>query len=156
MSLEWTLLALRLLAVAVLYAFLLTLLYVLWRDLRASVQAGPGREETLAFSEEVSVPTGRLRVISGGDTPLRPGDVFPLQPHLTLGRAPDNHIVLPDTYTSAYHARLDRRNGEWWLTDLGSRNGTRLNDVPATKPVPLADGDVIGVGQVKLKLEIGD
>jgi pSer/pThr/pTyr-binding forkhead associated (FHA) protein len=73
-----------------------------------------------------------------------------------LGRAPDNHIVVSDTYVSSYHARLDRRDGEWWLTDLGSRNGTRLNDVPITKSVPLADGDVIEVGQVELVLEIGD
>ena len=52
--------------------------------------------------------------------------------------------------------RLDRRDGEWWLTDLDSRNGTLLNGVPITKSVPLADGDVIGVGQVELKLEIED
>jgi pSer/pThr/pTyr-binding forkhead associated (FHA) protein len=63
---------------------------------------------------------------------------------------------LPDTYVSSYHARLDRRDDEWWLTDLDSRNGTRLNDVAITKSVPLVDGDVIGIGQVELKLEIED
>jgi len=149
-SLEWTLLALRLLAVAVLYAFLIAVIYVIWRDLRAADQR-PDRS-----LDEPAAPGGRLRVVKGGDSPFQPGDVFTLSSHITLGRAADNAIVLPGTYVSAYHARLDQRDSEWWLTDLDSRNGTRLNDVPITKPAPLADGDVIGIGQVELKLEVGD
>ncbi len=155
-SLEWILLALRLLAVVVLYAFLAVIIYVIWRDLRSAAMIKPQSSETPPLTDESVTPLGRLRVVSSGDTPLQPGDAFDLRTHVTLGRAPDNHIVLPDTYTSAYHARLDRRDGEWWLTDLDSRNGTRLNEVPITKPVPLADGDVIGVGQVELRLETGD
>jgi hypothetical protein len=150
MSLEWTLLALRLLAVAVLYAFLTAVIVVIWRDLRA---AG-GR--TGRPPEEFAVPGGRLRVLDGEDATPSSGETFALAEHMTLGRAADNTIALPDTYASAYHARLDRRDGEWWLTDLDSRNGTRLNDVPIGKPVPLADGDVIAIGQVKLRLEVGD
>lgn len=156
MSLEWTLLALRLLAVAALYAFLIVIIYVIWRDLQTAARAEPQSSEGLTPADESAAPAGRLRVVTGGDTPLQAGDAFTLHTHATLGRAPDNHIVLPDTYASAYHARLDRHDDEWWLTDLGSRNGTRLNDVPISKPVPLADGDVIGVGQVGLRLEIRD
>jgi predicted component of type VI protein secretion system len=110
----------------------------------------------LTPADDLLMPAGRLCVVSGGGTLLQPGDTFSLHTHATLGRAPDNHIVLPDTYVSSYHARLDRRDGEWWLSDLGSRNGTRLNDVPITKAVPLAHGDVIGIGQVELKLETGE
>jgi hypothetical protein len=153
-SLEWTLLALRLLTVAVLYAFLVAIIYVIWRDLRTAAMAEPQSSEALTPVDESTTIAGRLRVISGGDTSLQPGDIFALHTHTNLGRAPDNHIVLPDTYVSSYHARLDRRDGEWWLTDLDSRNGTRLNNVPITKPVPLADGDLVGVGQIELKLEI--
>jgi hypothetical protein len=147
MSLEWTLLALRLLAVAVLYAFLIAVIAVIWRDLRAGTGDRPDRS-----SDESAAPGGWLRVVKRGDTPLQPDDVFALHPHATLGRAADNSIVLPDTYASAYHARLDQRDGEWWLTDLASRNGTRLNGVPITKPAPLADGDVIGIGQVEFSI----
>lgn len=151
MSIEWTLLVLRLLAVAVLYGFLAITIYVIWRDLRVAARTQP-----LASDDEATSPAGRVRVVRGDQALLQPDDLFALQEHTTLGRAPDNHIVLSDTYVSSYHARLDRRDGEWWLTDLGSRNGTRLNDVPITKPAPLADGDVIGVGQVELALEVGD
>jgi hypothetical protein len=149
-SLDWTLLALRLLAVAVLYAFLIAVIAVIWRDLRT---ARPDRFQKPAGSlGESAALAGQLRVVKGGDTPLQSGDVFVLHAHATLGRAADNSVVLPDTYTSAYHARLDRRDGEWWLTDLASRNGTRLNGVPITKPAPLADGDVIGIGQVEFSI----
>ena len=154
MSPEWTLLALRLLAVAVLYAFLFAIIYVIWRDMRtAALAASKGRQTTMSTAEP-SPPAGWLRLVSVGDAPLQIGEAHALYTHATLGRAADNTIVLPDTYASAYHARLDQHNSEWWLIDLGSRNGTRLNDVPITKPVPLADGDLIGVGQVELKLEL--
>jgi pSer/pThr/pTyr-binding forkhead associated (FHA) protein len=150
MSQEWILLALRLLAVVVLYAFLAAVIAAIWRDLRAA----DGRSDR--SPEESTVPGGRLRVLNGEDAAPPAGEAFALTEHMTLGRAADNTITLPDTYASAYHARLDRRDGEWWLTDLDSRNGTRLNDVPLGKPVPLADGDVIGIGQMKLRLEIGE
>ncbi len=150
MSTEWTLLALRLLAVAVLYAFLAAVVVVIWRDLRAT------GAKSARMSEKSAAPGGRLRVLDGEDAPPSAGEAFALAEHMTLGRAADNTITLPDTYASAYHARLDQRDGEWWLTDLDSRNGTRLNDVPIGRPVPLADGDIIAIGEMKLRLEIGE
>jgi len=153
-SLEWTFLVLRLLAVAVLYAFLIIVIYVIWRDLGAVARARPQGSPMFTSIDDAAAPAGRLRVVTGGEAPLQAGDVFALRQHVTVGRAADNNIVLLDTYVSSYHARLDRRDGEWWLTDLESRNGTLLNGVPITKSVPLADGDVIGVGQVELELEL--
>ena len=156
MSIDWTLLVLRLLAVAVLYAFLIIVVYVIWRDLGAVARARDQGPNVTSVATDAVSPAGRLRVLSVGESSLQTGDVFDLRTYATLGRASDNHVVLLDTYVSTYHARLDRRDGEWWLTDLDSRNGTLLNGVPITKSVPLADGDVIGVGNVELKLEIED
>lgn len=156
MNLEWTLLALRLLAVAVLYAFLAAIVYVIWRDLRTASYDPTQDTQVFAAPDQIAALAARLRVVGVGETALKSGDVFALWTHTSVGRAPDNQIVLPDTYVSSYHARLDRRDDEWWLTDLGSRNGTRLNDVTITKSVPLVRGDVIGIGQVELKLEIED
>jgi hypothetical protein len=150
------LLVLRLLAVAVLYAFLIIVVYVIWRDLGTVARAQHQIPDVSTVADEAVAPAGRLRIVSGGESPLQTGDVFDLRTHATLGRASDNHVVLLDTFVSSYHARLDRLDGEWWLTDLDSRNGTLLNGVPVTKPVPLVDGDVIGLGKVELKLEIED
>ena len=56
------------------------------------------------------------------------GAEFPLLAITSLGRAPTNTATLPDETTSLEHALIHLREGQWWLEDLDSRNGTRLND----------------------------
>ena len=46
------------------------------------------------------------------------------------------------------------RNGQWWLEDRASRNGTLLNGVPVQQPVIVTDGDVIGIGNYHFRLEM--
>ncbi len=71
-----------------------------------------------------------------------------------VGRAPTNTATLPDETASLEHALLHLRDGQWWLEDLDSRNGTRLNDAPVRDPAPVVPGDIISVGRVKLKVEL--
>jgi len=151
-SLEWTLLALRLLAVAVLYVFLAVVILIIWRDLRSAARTQPGQGERDQLP--VDVPAGWLRLTASGDTSLQSTDAFALSPSTTLGRATENDVVLSDAWISLHHARIERRDEEWWLSDLGSQNGTRLNGAPVTIPVPLADGDVIGMGQLQMVFEM--
>jgi len=155
MSLEWALLALRLLTVIVLYAFLVAVVVVIWRDLRASVP-GPLPTADQPISTGGEALAGRLRLVSAGEIPVQAGRTFPLTPCSTLGRAPDNHVVLSDACVSLYHARIELRDGVWWMLDLGSRNGTHLNGVSLSRPTPLANGDLISIGQVVLRFEIGE
>ena len=152
MSLEWTLLALRLLAVAVLYVFLAVVVLIIWRDLRSAARTQPGQGERDQLP--VDGPAGWLRLAASGDTSLQSMDAFALSPSTTLGRATENDVVLSDAWVSLHHARIERRDEEWWLADLGSQNGTRLNGAPVTTPVPLADGDVIGMGQMEMVFEM--
>ncbi len=152
MSLEWTLLALRLLAVAVLYVFLAIVVLIIWRDLRSAARTQPGQGEKDQLP--VDVPAGWLRLTASGDTSLQSMDSFALSSSTTLGRATENDVVLSDAWVSLHHARIERRDEEWWLSDLGSQNGTRLNGAPVTTPVPLADGDVIGMGQLEILFEL--
>ncbi|MFP3853560.1 MAG: FHA domain-containing protein [Anaerolineales bacterium] len=70
---------------------------------------------------------------------------------VVMGRAPDCDIVIPDRQVSRHHARLVRRDGAYFLEDLGSKNGTHLNGVPIEEPELLQDGDVI---QVALALKL--
>lgn len=66
----------------------------------------------------------------------------------SVGRAPDNTICLDgDVNVSRYHAVIERRGADFWLIDLGSRNGTTVNGVPVTAEHRLRDGDVIATGQ---------
>jgi hypothetical protein len=136
-------LAVRLLLTIFLYLFLAAVFVVLWRDLRsgaelpAVVQERKAQLVTLAGCEGLELDT-----------------VLELQAFTTLGRNVANTIVVPDTFASAEHALISWHSGQWWLEDLGSRNGTQINDETVTTPTILSVGDVISIGQVKLKFQI--
>jgi FHA domain len=142
-SLDWILLGLRILTTMILYTFLGVAFYIIWRDLKQRVP------------ELTQLPVShQLRVIAPMvDEALAANETLPLQPVTLLGRDPDNTIVLNDVSASARHARLIQAGGVWWLEDLGSRNGTMLNELKLAKPTPLAEGDVIGIGSLRLRLE---
>jgi hypothetical protein len=135
---------LRVVLAILLYGFLAALVWMLWLDVRAAARAAHGRGRRL----------GRLVVLESALPNLATGSEFTLLPITSLGRAPTNTCPLPDDTASLEHALLHLRDGQWWLEDLDSRNGTRLNDVAIIEPSPVMPGDVIAVGRVKLKVEM--
>jgi type VI secretion system FHA domain protein len=78
---------------------------------------------------------------------------------LTVGRSVGNDVVLPDPEkrVSSRHAKLEKSGQSWHLTDLGSTNGTFLNDrrLDPGSPVEVREGDQIGVGLYRLKVSLG-
>lgn len=70
----------------------------------------------------------------------------------TFGRSDDNNFVLPDRWISRNHAMLQYMdNGEFYLIDLGSRNGTFVNGRRVNIPVILSSGDRLTLGQTELE-----
>ncbi len=68
-----------------------------------------------------------------------------------IGRSPQNAICLPSDTVSRNHALIKQNDhGTFCVYDLGSRNGTLLNDRLVSSPMPLHDGDLIRVGEVVL------
>ncbi|NDJ52797.1 MAG: FHA domain-containing protein [Chloroflexi bacterium] len=145
MPLDVVLLILRLAVVGLLYLFLLTLAWFIWQDVQAA-----NREAIDAIRR-----FGRLAVVrSHEDVPVQSGDEFTLLPLTTLGRGPTNSITLRDSFASANHAQILLRGEQWWLEDLGSRNGTLLNGVLVETPTVLSSGDVIQIGRVELRIDL--
>ena len=134
---------LRLVGAALLLSFLGLIFWYLYRDIKAA------RFVTLG----VPLYYGALRVLENAlpDPPVN--SLIDLAPITTVGRNSRNTIVLEDSYVSGEHALLTWRDGQRWLEDLGSRNGTLLNDVPLISPVVISMGDVIAIGGVRFKLE---
>jgi serine/threonine protein kinase len=64
----------------------------------------------------------------------------------TLGRTQGNDIILPHPTVSRYHARLEFRDGQWYLEDLNSSNGTCVNQVRIDRAAPLMEGDELRLG----------
>jgi adenylate cyclase len=78
-------------------------------------------------------------------------DRVPVQGTCSIGRSPANQIVLPDEKVSRRHALIHAQGeNEFWLVDLGSANGTYLNDRRVTQPVKLHDQDRIQISHFKV------
>lgn len=138
------LLLLRLLSAALLLGFLGLFAWLIYKDLLV----------TTAVLQQKRQASGHLRVIANEGTTPAVGDRFPLHPLTSIGRAPSSTIVLDYTFISQEHALLMERGGQWWLEDLGSRNGTLLNGAPLTETAVVSSGDIITIGEVQLKLEL--
>ncbi|MDX6286115.1 MAG: hypothetical protein QOG53_1600 [Frankiales bacterium] len=71
---------------------------------------------------------------------------------VTIGRANDSTLVLADDYASNNHARLVPQDGQWFVEDLGSTNGTYLDRSKVTGPTPVPIGMAIRIGKTVLEL----
>ena len=72
---------------------------------------------------------------------------------VTIGRAPDNDVVVGDPATSGHHGRIEVRSGFFWISDLGSTNGTLVNGEPVIEK-QLTDGDQVAIGQNTLRFTL--
>src|SRR5215216_1031212 len=118
------------LAIWVLRLLFLAILYgFLWVVVRALVR------DLRSAAREPTTELGRLAVIT------------------SLGRDVNNSIVLDDEFASATHAALTYRGRAWYVEDLGSTNGTFVNGSQIDGLSPLAFGDEIQIGQVRLRLD---
>ena len=134
-------LLLRLAFIFLIYFFLFQVVRVLMRDLR-QVQPAPAPVN----------PYGQAIVVEPGSSQLAPGTAFNLEPVTTIGRKLSNTIPVDDNFVSGEHARLFLRDNRWWVEDWNSTNGTQVNGAEVARPTPVLDGDIIGVGGVRLKL----
>ncbi len=153
---ELSVTALRLGYLALLWVFVLWAMGVLRRDVygttvvdrrprRTAQPAGQGARERPARA------TGPTRlVVTGG--PLT-GTTLPLGASaLLVGRSPSCTLVLDDEYSSSRHARFFPQDGQWYVEDLGSTNGTYVGDHRIDGPVPVGPGVPVRIGQNVLEL----
>lgn len=84
----------------------------------------------------------KLIVIAGSSE----GVTYPLtEAEVSIGREPDNHICLPDLSVSRHHCSIKRTGKQFQLSDLDSRNATRVNGMPIKQHM-LKTGDRVRVG----------
>jgi hypothetical protein len=71
---------------------------------------------------------------------------------ILIGRADDSTLVLTDDFASSRHARLTNRGGQWYVEDLGSTNGTYLDQQRVQGPLQVGTGQPIRIGQTAMEL----
>jgi len=168
-TLEPASVALKLAFLAVLYLFLLWVVRSAWKDLRRTGDAplpagragGIGGIEPPADPDATGLHRADEAVVLGAGMDGEPrllidhaaghpdGIAYSLEHGATLGRG-DVEIRLEDPFASTRHARIDRQGSVLVLEDLGSTNGTYLNEEPLDGPRPLHHGDRIRIGDSEL------
>jgi hypothetical protein len=140
-SVDEILLAARVAFVAALYLFLIILALLLRREL----SKGSATTTERAPAD--------LLVVDPHETGYEVGERIPLLANSTIGRLPENTVVMDDFFVSAEHARLQWNGKGWVLEDLDSTNGTEVNGHEVQGATPVKPGDSIDLGRVvKLKL----
>jgi pSer/pThr/pTyr-binding forkhead associated (FHA) protein len=159
---------LQFLLLALLYLFFLRVLRAVWaevaspRDLAAS--GAPVAARTRGGGSRERLPAGpkgapgRLKVVEPAE---RKGQAFDLggeAAELTVGRAAGCQVRVDDTYASQLHARIFRKDGQLFVEDLGSTNGTYLNRRGTQSkekvggPLALKLGDRLMIGKTVLEV----
>lgn len=110
--------------------------------------AEPESEAELGTEPEAD---GAARLVALAPTPVA-GTVFDLQGETTIGRAPGCGVMIDDARVSKLHARVFHSGGRWVVEDLGSTNGTLVNDQVLELATSLEPGDRIQVADHVLEL----
>jgi hypothetical protein len=139
----------------VLYLFLLWVAWSALRDLRRGQGTSPVGSVRPDDATGMYSATQGLAALNGEFEPRllveratghQPGVAYEIPAEgATLGRG-EVEIRLDDPFASSRHARLTRQGGLVVIEDLGSTNGTYLNDQPLSGPQPLHSGDRIRIG----------
>ena len=131
-----TLLAGRLLLLALLYLFL-------FAAVKTGIGLVAGQRPKGGGHWSVSVVEGPSELT---------GVSLPITGPVVIGRSPGADIVIGDDFVSGRHAQLSPSGGGAVLEDLESTNGTVLNGRTITSPQSLRSGDAIDIGKVRLKV----
>ncbi len=91
-----------------------------------------------------------LKLINQKDTlPFKIKEVYPIDKDVTIGRSNQNNIAIKDPYISKQHMRIVEDEGDFYLEDLNSANGTFINGDRVMDAVRLENGDSIRLGQIE-------
>ncbi|HEX7246679.1 MAG TPA: FHA domain-containing protein [Actinomycetota bacterium] len=139
------------------YGLFALLLLFIWRSMRwavrgLTVETAPRTRRSRkggAAAEPVTPPGPSAVVIHAEGSKPR---TVAVSGNMVIGRAAECELALDDTFVSQQHARLFAKNGSWYVEDLGSTNGTFVNDQRLGAPAMVQPGDRIRTGTTIMEL----
>jgi hypothetical protein len=155
-----------------LYVFVARAVRAVVRDIRSSSQPAPAsppirqlQHSALPMPAPAVPPRSRLPSRSRArHSRARPSELVVHRPEgrpsvvtlngaeVSFGRSSDSTVVLDDPYVSDRHARVYLEGDDWLISDLGSTNGTLLNQTKVTVPTPIAAGDQVRIGRTVVEV----
>lgn len=138
------------------YGLLALLFLFLWRSMRwvvrgLNVDQAPLPPQGAGQQKQHGAGVPMIASLTIHATDAKPRTVR-LDASTTIGRALECELRLDDTYASQQHARIFGRNGSWYVEDLGSTNGTFVNEQKLAAPAMLQPGDRIRIGTTVLEM----
>lgn len=128
---------LRYVFIIIIYLFIFSIIRLIYLDIRSI--------NTVSTDD-----SAYLKLINKIDSlPYKMSDHYSIEEVLTLGRANDNSIYIKDPFVSKRHMKITEDEGEYYLEDLNSANGTFLNEEKILDVVKLDSGDIIKVGNIE-------
>jgi pSer/pThr/pTyr-binding forkhead associated (FHA) protein len=156
---QLTLTLMKVAFLAVLWLFVIAAVGVIRADLWGSKAAAkalrPRKAAQPARQPKPAAPRARRAeptklVITQGARAGTTLDLFGTE--IVMGRGNDVTLPLGDDYSSGRHARLFSQNGQWFVEDLGSTNGTFLGRDKVSRPEPVSVGAQIRIGKTVIEL----
>ncbi|OPX84209.1 MAG: FHA domain-containing protein FhaB [Pelotomaculum sp. PtaB.Bin104] len=139
--------------VFLLLLFLSILKLIKWmiRDLKKIASQNedkrPGHHRAGTLAAETGAGA-ELVVVESSLPELKPGIAIAAGQEVLLGRDGSCDINIGASFASARHARIYLKEGQYWLEDFKSTNGTFLNEIQVSGPIVLANGDRVRIGSV--------
>lgn len=127
--------------IAVIYIIIVLALIIMYKDIKSG---GKKKVKRKGLGLEI--------IKAGENLSLKKGSIIPVHGELTIGRKDDNLLKLTDNYVSSHHARVRLKNNEYVFEDMGSTNGSFLNDKKVDTRITLKAGDVIRIGTSEFKV----
>lgn len=123
--------------IVIIYLFILSIIRLIYLDIKG-------------ISTQVSEASVYLKLINKKDSlPFNVKEYYPLNKEIFIGRSDGNEIILKDPYVSKKHLKIAEDEGNFYVEDLSSANGTYLNGEKIMDVARLKNGDRIRVGQVE-------
>ena len=144
---------LKLCLLALLYLFFFRVLRAVWAEISAPrvAEAAPTKAAQKRRGRDRKGGKGRTQLMVV-EPPDQKGRSYDLSDEMTVGRAAGCNVVLDDNYVSQLHTRIFRRDGQLMVEDLGSTNGTYLNNRKVSGPMVMKPGDQLRVGKTVMEL----
>jgi len=144
---------LKIFLLLLLYLFFLRVLRAVWAEVnppKAVEAPKPKRERARRSGPGRKHGPPVLRLVAPAELK---GRTYEIGDETTIGRAAGCQVTIDDSYASQLHARVFQRDGQIYVEDIGSTNGTYLNRKKVTGPMVVQRGDQLQIGNTILELQ---
>ena len=129
--------------IILLYVIIYYALKIMYKDVKTG---GKARNNSSGIRYGIEV------IQTGVNSTLEQGSVVPIRGIITLGRKPENTIVLTEPFVSGNHAKIYAKNNNLYVEDLNSTNGVYVNNERIQEKYKLVADDDVKIGSAIFKV----